>query len=150
MPSRKSAMAEGESQIVLIAASYEGIVTEREGGEKAGRRLPGIGQRPNIRLKSKVSAAGFFRHTLLLFQVSLSRSRLMQRFVHTLFCGLMVGMLGYQARAADEGQPAKEELPRFQGTWQLVYAETDGKTTPGERVRSVRVEVKGNSHSVYI
>lgn len=74
----------------------------------------------------------------------------MRRFVLTLFCGLMVGMLGSRSRAAEEGPVVKEELARLQGTWQLVYAETEGKATPGERVRTVRVEVKGNSHSVYI
>jgi len=61
----------------------------------------------------------------------------------------MVVMLGSRSRAAEESPAVKQELARFQGTWQLVYAETDGKTTPGERIQAVRVEIKGNTHSVY-
>jgi uncharacterized protein (TIGR03067 family) len=74
----------------------------------------------------------------------------MRRFLLAVFCGLMVVMMGSRSRAAEKGQAVKEELARIQGTWQLVYAETDGKTAPGERIQAVRVEIKGNSHSVYI
>ena len=73
----------------------------------------------------------------------------MRRFLLAVSCGLMVVMLGSRSRAAEEGQAVKEELARLQGTWQLVYAETDGKTAPGERIQAVRVEIKGNSHAVY-
>ncbi len=73
----------------------------------------------------------------------------MRRFLLAVSCGLMVVMLGSRSRAAEEGQAVKEELARIQGTWQLVYAETDGKTAPGERIQAVRVEIKGNSHAVY-
>ncbi len=74
----------------------------------------------------------------------------MRRFLLAVSCGLIVVMPGSRSRAADESPAVKEELARIQGTWQLVYAETDGKTTPGERIQAVRVEIKGNSHSVYI
>ncbi len=73
----------------------------------------------------------------------------MRRFQLAVSCGLMVVMLGSRSRAAEESPAVKQELARMQGTWQLVYAETDGKTTPGERIQGVRVEFKGNTHSVY-
>jgi uncharacterized protein (TIGR03067 family) len=62
----------------------------------------------------------------------------------------MVVILGSRSPSAGESPAVEQELARIQGTWQLVYAETDGKTTPGERIQAVRVEIKGNSHSVYI
>lgn len=64
-------------------------------------------------------------------------------------CGVLAVVLGPQSRAAQEGQVVKDELARIEGTWQLVYAETDGKTTPGAQIQAVRVVIKGNSHSVY-
>jgi len=62
---------------------------------------------------------------------------------------MMTVMLSSSLRVADESRAVKEELARIEGTWQLVYAETDGKTAPAERIQSVRVEIKQNSHSVY-
>lgn len=38
---------------------------------------------------------------------------------------------------------------KIKGTWQLLYAETAGKTVPIEQVRSIRVEIKEGTHSVY-
>lgn len=43
----------------------------------------------------------------------------------------------------------KKELENFQGTWQLVAAETDGKKAPEERVQKIKVVIKGAKHSVY-
>ena len=53
---------------------------------------------------------------------------------------------------ADEpkGTPAKEELAKFQGTWQLISAEKEGKQAPEERVNSIRVTIKDNTHTVRI
>jgi uncharacterized protein (TIGR03067 family) len=61
----------------------------------------------------------------------------------------MAGMSAARSPAAQEGQGVKDELARMEGTWQLVYAETDGKSAPGERVQAVRVIIKGSNHSVY-
>ena len=73
----------------------------------------------------------------------------MRRFLLAVFYGLIMVMPGSRSRAADESPAVKEELARIQGTWQLVYAESDGKSTSGERIQGVRVEFKGNTHSVY-
>src|SRR5438445_759638 len=43
----------------------------------------------------------------------------------------------------------KKELERFQGTWQLISAETNGKKTPDEIVTKIKVVIKGNKHTVY-
>jgi uncharacterized protein (TIGR03067 family) len=43
----------------------------------------------------------------------------------------------------------QKELAQFQGNWQLVSAETDGKKVPEEQVAKVRVVIEGSKHSVY-
>src|ERR1051326_7071509 len=43
----------------------------------------------------------------------------------------------------------KQELQKFQGTWQLVSAENDGKVLPEEQVKQIRVVIEGNTHTVY-
>lgn len=42
----------------------------------------------------------------------------------------------------------REELERFQGTWQLVSAESDGRPTPEEQTKAVRVTITGGTHTV--
>src|SRR5437870_3655943 len=42
---------------------------------------------------------------------------------------------------APKDDAAKKELEKFQGTWQLVSAETDGKTTPDEQVKKTRIVI---------
>jgi uncharacterized protein (TIGR03067 family) len=51
--------------------------------------------------------------------------------------------------AAEDGEAAKAELEKLQGTWQLISAEADGKTMPAEQVKNIRVVIKGSKHSVY-
>jgi uncharacterized protein (TIGR03067 family) len=60
-----------------------------------------------------------------------------------------LGLLAETSHGAAQGPAVGDDLARIQGTWQLVYAETDGKNAPAERVREVRVVIKGKSHSVY-
>ena len=45
---------------------------------------------------------------------------------------------------APKDDAAKKELEKFQGTWQLVSAETDGKVAPEEQVKQTRVVIKGS------
>ena len=62
--------------------------------------------------------------------------------------GVVVGVVRVSARG-DEASPAvKDELAKFQGTWQLVAAEKDGERTPEERTRPIRVTITGNTHTV--
>jgi uncharacterized protein (TIGR03067 family) len=44
---------------------------------------------------------------------------------------------------------AKSDTELIAGTWQLLYAETDGTQAPAKTVQSIRVEIKGASHTVY-
>jgi uncharacterized protein (TIGR03067 family) len=51
--------------------------------------------------------------------------------------------------ANDPGPIATDDRMQIKGTWQLVYAETEGKLAPVERIRNVRVEINEGTHSVY-
>jgi len=48
----------------------------------------------------------------------------------------------------DDAGKLEEELARFQGTWQLVSAETDGVKAPKEQTDKIRVVIKGPRHTV--
>ena len=45
-------------------------------------------------------------------------------------------------------EAVKKEMDRFQGTWQLVSAESDGKKLPDEQAKKIQVVIKGNKHTV--
>ena len=51
------------------------------------------------------------------------------------------------ARPADDA--AKAESKKFQGTWQLVSAVSDGKKTDKATVAKIRVVIAGDKHTVY-
>ncbi len=74
----------------------------------------------------------------------------MQRLILAVCSCLIASMLSYPAAPAQESQAVKDELARFEGAWQLVYAETDGKTTPGEQIRNIRVVFRNQNYSVHI
>ncbi len=48
------------------------------------------------------------------------------------------------------GQDSKIELAKFNGTWQLVSAVTDGKEMAAETVKNIRVVIKDGKHTVYL
>jgi uncharacterized protein (TIGR03067 family) len=56
--------------------------------------------------------------------------------------------VGAVGRADDAA--AKAEMAKFEGTWQLVSAVTDGKAAPDEFVKKVRVVIKGGKHTVRV
>jgi uncharacterized protein (TIGR03067 family) len=62
--------------------------------------------------------------------------------------GAVVVVIFGAASAADEGA-VKVELAKLEGTWQLVSAVKDGKETPDDVVKKVRVVIKGGKHTVY-
>jgi len=51
------------------------------------------------------------------------------------------------ANPADDA--SKAAVRRFEGTWQLVSAVTDGKPAPAERVSQIRIVIKDGKHSVF-
>jgi len=47
--------------------------------------------------------------------------------------------------AADaRGDDAKKDLEKFQGHWQLISAERDGKKTPDEEAKKTHLTIEGN------
>ncbi len=74
----------------------------------------------------------------------------MRRILLGFSCFLMGVTLSGYPQAGQEIQAVTDELARIEGNWQLVYAETDGKTTPGEKIQNIRVVIKGKSHSVFV
>lgn len=64
----------------------------------------------------------------------------------------LVGVVGVMIVGAvcwaDE-DAVKAELKKLEGTWQLVSATKEGKKTPEDVVKKIRVVIKGNTHSVY-
>ena len=49
---------------------------------------------------------------------------------------------------ADE-DATKAEMKKLEGTWQLVSAMKDGKQTPEDVVKKIRVIIKAGKHTVY-
>lgn len=62
-----------------------------------------------------------------------------------LACSLVALLLPMQ-----DARGASTESHELMGTWQLVYAESDGKPTPAERIQNIRVVIGESTHSVYI
>ncbi len=52
------------------------------------------------------------------------------------------------ASAAADDNATKPELQKFDGTWQLVSAVRDGKETPEDIVKKIRVVIKDGKHTV--
>jgi len=51
---------------------------------------------------------------------------------------------------SDETTTEEAERARLKGAWQLVFAESDGNLTPTERLKTIRVEIKDGTHSVFV
>src|SRR5437867_3698379 len=64
------------------------------------------------------------------------------------FIGAAVVAIVTAMSAADE-DAVRAEMRKLEGTWQLVSAVKDGKETPEDVVKQVRVVIKGGKHSVY-
>ena len=71
-------------------------------------------------------------------------------FVAASILGLLFASPGSRSASAANETSKQDELARLQGTWQLLYAETNGSSAPAKLVRTIRVEIKGNHHSVYV
>jgi uncharacterized protein (TIGR03067 family) len=44
----------------------------------------------------------------------------------------------------------KKEMERLQGTWQLVSVETEGKAPSEDVIKTIRVVIAGNKHTVHV
>ena len=62
----------------------------------------------------------------------------------------LVVTLAVLAAAGNPTEDAsKAAAKKFEGTWQLVSAVTDGKPTPADVVNKIRVVIKDGKHSVF-
>jgi uncharacterized protein (TIGR03067 family) len=62
----------------------------------------------------------------------------------------LVVTLAVLAAAGNPAEDAsKAAAKKFEGTWQLVSAVTDGKPTPADVVSKIRVVIKDGKHSVF-
>jgi uncharacterized protein (TIGR03067 family) len=59
-------------------------------------------------------------------------------------CGLIAGTVGLLIAADVQDDPAKKDLEAFQGNWSLISAERDGKKTPEEEVKKIKLTIQGN------
>jgi len=57
---------------------------------------------------------------------------------------LVISSAGLLALAHASAQEAASDLKKFQGAWRLVRAEADGKKTPDEEVKKIRLTIQGN------
>ena len=73
-----------------------------------------------------------------------------QHRIRVLVSWLVLGILATGSQAGKPGQSAGDDRARIQGKWQLLYSESEGKAAPVERIRSIRVEIKEGTHSVFI
>jgi uncharacterized protein (TIGR03067 family) len=58
--------------------------------------------------------------------------------------GLMASMLGVLIAADTGDNAAKKDLEKFQGNWSLISAERDGKKTPEEEAKKIKLTIQGN------
>jgi uncharacterized protein (TIGR03067 family) len=58
------------------------------------------------------------------------------------------GLLLVVWKRSEADAATRAELAKLQGTWQLVWAETEGKKTDEAQVKQIRVTINGSSHTV--
>jgi uncharacterized protein (TIGR03067 family) len=58
------------------------------------------------------------------------------------------GLLLVVWKRSEPNAATRAEMAKFQGTWQLVSAETEGKKADDAQVKQIRVTITGNSHTV--
>lgn len=63
----------------------------------------------------------------------------------------LIGLLLIGTASADDSPPTEQAVcAQLQGSWQLIYSETDGNAKPIEDVAKVRVTIDGNTHTVQV
>lgn len=61
----------------------------------------------------------------------------------------LVALVAFATLARPADDAAKAELKKFQGTWQLVSAQSDGKKTDKATVAKIGVVIAGDKYTVY-
>ncbi len=65
--------------------------------------------------------------------------------VLALLCGVATGQ---ELTNSQDAPAVTAELAKLAGTWQLLYAETDGVAAPAERLAQIRITFTGATHTV--
>lgn len=60
--------------------------------------------------------------------------------------GLMASMMGVLIAADSSDDTAKKDTAKFQGTWTLISAERDGKKTPEEDAKKIKLTIQGDKY----
>lgn len=68
--------------------------------------------------------------------------------MRTIFAAFGAWLGAAACLAGDKEAEVAAERARFQGTWQLISAESDGKKTPEDVAAKIRVMISGSTHSV--
>lgn len=161
---RRSSSSAGYEPAAIPKASAAAIVTSRSitarpggqastpvdtnahfavGGVRMTRRFPRNG-RPDFGLTLSGSNVQLRRES-----TATRRSDMIRLGLATMMVGLLIG--GGAARGdEDRSKLVEEELARFQGTWQLISAQTDGVKAPPEQVAKIRVVTAGSRHTVHL
>ena len=66
------------------------------------------------------------------------------KFRTTIFLGMVL------SASITNGEDSKVELAKFNGTWELLSAVTDGKEMAPETVKTIRLVIKVGKHTVYL
>jgi uncharacterized protein (TIGR03067 family) len=64
-------------------------------------------------------------------------------------CKSWIVALAVVVAAGNPSEDASEAAAKFEGTWQLVSAVTDGKPTPADVVSQIHIVIKDGKHSVF-
>ena len=61
----------------------------------------------------------------------------------------LVTLIAFAPLVLADDDAVEAESKKFQGTWQLVSAQSDGRKTDKATVAKIRVVIVGNKHTVY-
>ena len=61
----------------------------------------------------------------------------------------LVTLIAFAPLVLADDDAVEAESKKFQGTWQLVSAKSDGRKTDKATVAKIRVVIVGNKHTVY-
>ncbi len=66
----------------------------------------------------------------------------------TMAAGLLLASFGPRSDAGDKDDAVKKDMKLLQGTWLMESFEINGKPLPAEKVKSIKVTIKGDRYSV--
>lgn len=70
------------------------------------------------------------------------------RVAMTMAAGFLLAGLGAHTDAGDKDDAIKKDMKLLQGTWIMESFEINGKPLPAEKVKSIKVTIKGDRYSV--